>query len=76
MTHLTIDLDNDTSRRVAEEAARAHMAADEWVAALVRAKVRDDWPEDVRSLAGAWPDFPEAESLRQETGNDASREPW
>ena len=33
-----------------------------------------EWPDKVRSLAGAWVDFPSAEELRQETGPDVKRE--
>ena len=76
MGQLTIDLDGETARRVAEAAAAAHMAANEWVAAMVRSRVNAEWPEDVRALIGAWPDFPEVEELRAGLGQDVKRESW
>jgi hypothetical protein len=65
MTQLTIDLDEETSQRLANIAAQAHMRTGDWVASLVRARVGGLWPDDVRALAGAWPDFPETNELRQ-----------
>ena len=76
MGQLTIDLDGETARRVADAAAAAHMAAGEWVAAMVRARVSAEWPSDVRALAGAWPDFPEADELRAQAAPDVKREAW
>jgi hypothetical protein len=52
------------------------MAAGEWVAAMVRARVSAEWPSDVRALAGAWPDFPEADELRAQAAPDVKREAW
>jgi hypothetical protein len=76
MTQLTIELDNETAQRLTETAAQAHMQAGDWVASLVRARVCGEWPGDVRQLAGAWPDFPEANELRQSGGTDLPRETW
>ena len=80
MTQLTIELDGDTARKVADAAAAAHMATGEWVAALVRARttggIDPSWPAAVRDLAGAWPDFPEAEELRAGPAADGVREAW
>ncbi|MDP1526838.1 MAG: hypothetical protein Q8M20_13575 [Rhodocyclaceae bacterium] len=76
MGQLTIDLDGETARRVATAAAAAHMAAGEWVAAMVRARVTAEWSGEVRSLAGAWPDFPEANELRADAAPDVKREAW
>lgn len=76
MGRLTIDLDGDTSRRVADAAAAAHMAVGEWIAAMVRARVTTEWPSDVRALAGAWPDFPELDDLRANAAQDIKREDW
>ncbi|MBK6727947.1 MAG: CopG family transcriptional regulator [Xanthomonadales bacterium] len=76
MGQLTIDLDADTTRRVTDAAAAAHMAAADWVAAMVRARVNAEWPTDVRALAGAWPDFPEAASLRGHQPAEVDRETW
>jgi hypothetical protein len=76
MTQLTIDLDDETARRLASVAAQSHMQAGDWVASLVRARVCGEWPNDVRQLAGAWPDFPETSELRRRGGADLPRETW
>lgn len=76
MGQLMIDLDADTTRRVADAAAAAHMAAPEWVAAIVRARVNAEWPIDVRALAGTWPDFPEVAALRANLPAEVDRESW
>jgi len=74
MGQVTIDLDADTTRRVTDAAAAAHMAAADWVAAVVRARVNAEWPIEVRALAGAWPDFPEAAALRANQPTEVDRE--
>lgn len=56
-------------------AAAAKMPASRWAAALVKEKTYTQWPDSVRKLAGAWNDFPEAETLRRETAADVLREP-
>lgn len=74
MAQVTIYLDADT-----EEKLRAHVKAKEvsqsqWVASLIREKLRSEWPEHVAVLAGAWQDFPSLEDIRRETPEDVSRE--
>lgn len=76
MNRLTIDLDDETAQRLAGIAAQAHMRAGDWMASLVRARVGGQWPDDVRQLAGAWPDIPESDELRQTGTADLPREGW
>jgi len=40
-----------------------------------REKPVSSWPESVKELAGAWPDFPTAEEIRSGLGEDVPREP-
>ena len=35
---------------------------------------QNEWPASVAALAGAWPDFPTLEEIRQPIGEDVSRE--
>ena len=37
-------------------------------------KVANDWPEEVKALVGAWADFPSAEDLSCQQGEDLPRE--
>jgi len=37
---------------------------------------KTEWPQSVRESAGAWPDLPGREQLRQQQGEDIPREPF
>lgn len=51
------------------------LSVSRWVAELIREKTAEEWPEIVRSLAGAWKDLPSAEELREDSPGDVPREP-
>ena len=73
MADVTLHLTDQTLRQ-AQQAARAEgVPVDRWIATLVEEKVQKTWPAGVLDLAGAWPDFPTAEELRQQP-SDARRE--
>ena len=77
MGQVTVYLDEETKRRVRRAAKAAGLSESRWVAELVRRERANEWPAQVRELAGAWPDFPEAELLRRGSGSDVRRErPW
>ncbi len=46
----------------------------DWLAQLVRDTTYSEWPKDVVALAGAWPDFPTVEELRNRRSDDVPRE--
>ena len=46
------------------------------VAELIRRATEDEWPEEVRALAGSLRDFPNAEALRAGQADDVARLPW
>lgn len=74
MSQVTIYLDSDTEQRMREAAQQAGLSRSQWLARLIREKTRSDWPDEVREAAGSWQDFPEAEELRANQGDDASRD--
>jgi len=74
MAQLTIYLDEDTERRLKSAAESAGLSLSRWVASVIREKTETAWPQAVLDLAGAWPDFPAAEDLRQSQPPDAPRE--
>ena len=76
MGQVTIYLDDETETRMKEAAKASGVAVSRWVAELVREKTATEWPEAVRKMAGAWPDFPDAETLRRAQGQDVAREPF
>ena len=75
MAQVTLYLDPQTEEKMKAAARAAGISNSRWVADLIREKTALEWPESVRHLAGAWPDFPTAEELRQGLPGDAPRKP-
>ncbi len=74
MGQITIYLDEETSALLRAAVKASGASQSQWVADAVRSRVRNDWPETVRALAGAWRDFPGIEQIRGSKGTDAVRE--
>ena len=74
MSQLTIYLDEDTERRVKTAAESAGVSLSRWVTSVVREKTETEWPQAILDLAGAWPDLPTAEELRQTQPADSERQ--
>lgn len=75
MGQITIYLDTETEKRMLMVVKKSGLSKSKWIAKLVREKTISMWPESVVRIAGAWGDFPEAETLRKDIGRDAEREP-
>lgn len=75
MAQVTIYLDDETVARLRAAARAAGQSMSAWLADLVRARTRQEWPEEVARLAGAWKDLPTAEELRRGQPGDTKREP-
>jgi hypothetical protein len=71
---LTIYLDSETEKRMLMVVKKSGLSKSKWVAKLIREKASSIWPERVVSMAGAWGDFPETETLRKNMGRDSERE--
>lgn len=74
MGQITIYLDDESERSLRAAAEASGEPVSRWVARLIREKTRNQWPDSVREMAGAWPDFPDAETLRNDSGQDSERE--
>jgi hypothetical protein len=74
MAHLTIYLTDDVERRVRKAAKAAKVSISKWVADRVSQSVETSWPPEFLALAGAFPDFPDADDLRKGHGEDVPRE--
>jgi hypothetical protein len=74
MAHLTIYLNDETERRVRHAAKTAKVSVSKWVADRLSKSVESSWPPEFLALAGSFPDFPEADELRQGYGEDIPRE--
>ncbi|MGA7414653.1 MAG: hypothetical protein WBW33_29560 [Bryobacteraceae bacterium] len=74
MAHLTIYLSDDVERQVRKAAKAARVSISRWVADRVTKSVDTSWPPEFLSLAGTFPDFPEASDLRKGYAKDVPRE--
>jgi hypothetical protein len=74
MAQVTLYLDAETDARMKAAARAAGVSISQWVARLIREQTRSEWPETVRELAGAWPDFPTLRKLRSPKVADSRRE--
>ncbi len=73
MGQVTIYLDDETEDK-ARAAARAEgVPLSKWVAERIRRRAGGEWPDAVRALAGAWPDFPSVRRLRKSKTKDVPR---
>jgi hypothetical protein len=71
---VTLYIDGETRARMKAAAKAAGVSVSRWVADLIRARTRAEWPASVRELAGAWPDFPTLRQLRSTKAPDTPRE--
>lgn len=74
MAQVTLYLDEETKKRVRKAAKAAGLSQSRWLAELVRRGASEEWPAEVRELAGRWPDFPDADELRRDYGRDVRRQ--
>jgi hypothetical protein len=74
VAQVTLYLDEETKQHMREAAKSAGVSQSRWLADLVRRSAAEQWPAEVRELAGAWPDFPETAEIRRGSGHDARRE--
>jgi hypothetical protein len=74
MAQLTIQIDDELALRIHAATQAAGTTTSEWIADAARQRIQAQWPQFVRDLAGAWPDFPTAEEIRSDAGPDLMRE--
>lgn len=74
MAQVTIYLDDEVMALVKAATKTSGISQSQWIAEAVRLRVKKEWPDSVLAMAGAWPDFPTAEDIRDVQGADSSRE--
>ncbi len=74
MGQVTIYLEEDIEKKMVDAAKSAHLSKSKWIARLIQDKVANEWPQSVVELAGSWEDFPTIDSIRNNEGQDVSRE--
>ena len=73
MAQITLYLDAATAAALRRTAKSAGLSMSRWASELIRREVADQWPDEILELAGAWPDMPSAEALRESLGDDLPR---
>jgi hypothetical protein len=71
---ITIYLDSEIETKMRAFVKSTHLSQSKWISSLIEEKIRDEWPESVIKLAGAWKDIPTAEEIRRTEGPDIKRE--
>jgi len=74
MAQLTIYLPNDLEKQARKAAKARKMPVSRWVAEQVKVSLAKGLPQSWIDAAGAFPDFPSIEEIRQGYGEDAPRE--
>lgn len=74
MGQVTIYLDKETEEKMRSFVKSQRLSQSKWIASLIREKLKNEWPDSVVALSGAWEDFPSAEEIRARMGQDSSRE--
>jgi hypothetical protein len=74
MGQVTIYLDDELEKRMTTNAKAMKLSKSRWIANVIREKLVDEWPPNVRQLAGSWEDFPTLEEIRETGQRDITRE--
>jgi hypothetical protein len=74
MAQITIYLEDDVLAKVKAATKAAGVSQSQWISEAVRLRMNKEWPAAVQQLAGAWPDFPSAEEIRDWQKSDLPRE--
>ncbi|MGB5199978.1 MAG: CopG family transcriptional regulator [Sedimenticolaceae bacterium] len=74
MSEVTISLDDEIEKRMTASAKAMKVSKSKWIANAIREKLVNEWPANVRELAGSWEDFPILEEIRETKQHDAARE--
>ncbi|MBS1828706.1 MAG: CopG family transcriptional regulator [Acidobacteria bacterium] len=74
MAQITIYVDDRTLEQVDQATKSSGVSKSKWITESIQLRLRAEWPESVKALAGAWKDFPLAEEIRAKQGKDSRRE--
>jgi len=74
MSQVTVYLDDEIEKRITASAKAMKLSKSKWIANAIREKLADEWPANVRELAGSWEDFPTLEDIRATDQRDITGE--
>jgi hypothetical protein len=73
MAQITIYLDDEVMALVKGATKATGVSQSQWIADAIRLRMKREWPDSVRALAGAWPDFPTVDEIRDREAADVPR---
>ncbi len=74
MAQVTIYLPEELESKIKKTAASLDLSLSKFITTVLEQKIRDEWSEESRRLAGAWKDFPTLEEIRETQAEDVRRE--
>ena len=63
MGRVRVHLDDEIEKRMRASAKAMKLSTSKWIANAIREKPADEWPANVRELAGSWKGFPTLDAL-------------
>jgi hypothetical protein len=73
MGQVTLYMDDETQTRLKTAARAEGVSVSRWLTRLARRELDERWPDAVVASIGAWPDFPLADAIRDDAGDDVER---
>jgi len=73
MGQVTIYIDDETEQKARASARAEGVSLSRWVVERIERRARNEWPDSVRVLAGAWSDLPSGERIRRTGAKDVPR---
>jgi hypothetical protein len=61
-------------KRMTASAKAMKLSKSKWIANVIRERLVDEWPTNVRELTGSWEDFPTLEEIRETKQRDVTRD--
>jgi len=58
MSQITLYLDNEAEQLLRQSAQAAGLSNSKWIAGLIKKHARQEWPIELKNLAGTFADFP------------------
>lgn len=74
MGQITLYLDKKSEEAFRRRAKMSRLSLSKWVAGALKERTLGGWPNDVKQLAGAWPDLGDAGQSRKRLSQDIRRE--
>ena len=58
MSQITLYLDDEAEQLLRQSAQAAGLSNSKWIAELIKKHARQEWPTELKNLAGSFADFP------------------